>query len=274
MEVYNIKKVLNNNVVIAEKEKEELILIGKGIGFDFSKSKEIPEERVENVFVKQTAAIGENYQKVLEKIDSSIIGISEEIIHLAEKKLNLKLNKAIHVSLPDHISFALKRLEKGLTIKNPFLRELNILYPTEYNLALHALEIINSRFHSSLPEDEAGFICLHIKAAITQKDVAQSLDYTKKIGQIVNVIEKLLGKKLEKNSLVYIRTITHINFMIERIEEDKTIKNHLLDTIKKEFYYEYNLAVKVAMKIEDLFDLKVPEDEIAYIALHLKRLSE
>lgn len=274
MECYKIKKVLNNNVVIAEKKKEELILVGKGIGFDFDKAGKIPEDRIENIYKKQTADIGENYQKVLQKIESSIVGVSEEIIHLAEKELGLKLNEAIHVSLPDHINFSLKRKEKGLTIENPFKNELNILYPTEYKIALKALETINSRFKTSLPEDEAGFICLHIRAAIIRKGVSESLAYTKKISKIVGIIEKLMGKKLEKNSLAYVRTITHINFMIERVEKNKTIKNDLLNIIKKELYNEYSIAIKVAMKIEDLFSVEVPEDEIGYIALHLKRLSE
>ncbi|MTK11570.1 MAG: PRD domain-containing protein [Clostridiaceae bacterium] len=274
MESFKIKKILNNNVVIAQKDRDEVILVGKGIGFDFPKNKDIPEDRVENVFIKKTAAIGANYQKVLQSIDSSIVGLSEEIIHFLERELNTKLNEAIHVSLPDHISFALKRIQKGLNIENPFKNELSILYPTEYKLALRAVLFINKRCNTNLPEDEAGFICLHIRAALTQKDVSESLAYTKKLGQVLDLMEKLTGRKLEKNSLGYVRTVTHINFMIERAEKNKPIKNDLLDIIKREMYREYSVAVKVALKIEDLFSVKITEDEIGYIALHLKRLSE
>ena len=274
MEGYKIKKNLNNNVVIAQKGSEELILIGKGIGFDFGKNGTIPEERVENVFAKQTAEIGENYQKVLQNIDSKIVGISEEIINYAETELKVKLNEAAHISLPDHISFALKRLQKGVNIENPFINELNALYPGEYKISVKAVELINERFNTNLPEDEAGFICLHIRAALTEKNVSDSLAYTKKISQIMDLIEKLTGKRLEKNSLAYIRTVTHINFMIERVENNKTIKNYLIDSIKKELFTEYSIGIKIAMKIEDLFSLNVPDDEIGYIALHIKRLVE
>jgi transcriptional antiterminator len=90
----------------------------------------------------------------------------------------------------------------------------------------------------------------------------------------MELIEKLTGKKLEKSSLAYIRTVTHVNFMIDRVENNKTIKNHLLDSIKKELFNEYSIGIKIAMKIEDLFSLEVPEDEIGYIALHIKRLVE
>jgi len=274
MEGYKIKKVLNNNVVIAQKNTEELILIGKGIGFDFGKNGIIPKEAVENVFIKQTSKMGENYQKVLQSIDSKIVGISEEVINYAEAELKVKLNDAVHISLPDHISFALKRIEKGVNIENPFINELNALYPGELKVSMRAVELINERFNTNLPEDEAGFICLHIRAALTKKNVSESLAYTKKISKIMELIEKLTGKKLEKNSLAYIRTVTHINFMIERVENNKTIKNHLLDSIKKELFTEYGIGIKIAIKIEDLFSMDVPEDEIGYIALHIKRLVE
>ncbi|MBV1819776.1 PRD domain-containing protein [Bacteroidales bacterium MSK.15.36] len=88
----------------------------------------------------------------------------------------------------------------------------------------------------------------------------------------MNFIFLILKKEIDKDSLQYARTLTHINFMIQRVKEGKTVKNYLLDSIKKELYNEYNIAIKVALKIENLFNISVPEDEIGYIALHLSRL--
>jgi transcriptional antiterminator len=274
METYTIKKILNNNVIIAEKNKIDFVLVGKAIGFDFNKGSKLPEDRIENIFVKQNSTSNENFDRILQNINNEIIGISEEIISMCEKELGIKLSEALHVSLPDHVNFALRRIKEGIIIENPFLQELKALYPKEYKLADKALFMINNTFNSNLPEDEIGFICLHIKAATEQQNVGSSLEYTRKIGEVMDIISKLLKRNFDKNSLSYIRTITHLNFMIERIKSKKTIKNHLLDTIKKELYNDYDIAIKVAMKIENLFSIKVPEDEIGYIALHLKRLTE
>jgi transcriptional antiterminator len=52
MESYKISKVLNNNVVIADSKGEDVILIGKAIGFNYRKGDVVPEDRVENTFVK------------------------------------------------------------------------------------------------------------------------------------------------------------------------------------------------------------------------------
>ncbi|MCY6483641.1 transcription antiterminator [Clostridium aestuarii] len=266
-----IKKVLNNNVVIANSSKQEVILVGKGIGFDFKKGIEVPENRIKSIFVKQDE---NNYERVLNSIDNEVVGISEEIISLAEKILNTKLNSAIHISLPDHINFAIKRIKKGMKIENPFINELRALYSKEYEIANNAINMINERFNIELPEDEAGFICMHIRGGITNQDARKSLAHTKKIGEIMNLISKLLRSNFDRNSFEYIRTLSHINFMIERVKSKEPIRNYLLESIKKELYYEFNIAIKVALKIENVFDIKVPEDEIGYIAVHLKRLSE
>lgn len=271
---YTIKKVLNNNVVIAEFNKNEFILVGKAIGFDFNKGKTITEDRIENVFIKQSNLSNKNFDKVLQIIDNEIVGISEEIITICENEFGSKLNEAIHVSLPDHINFAIRRIKKGVQIENPFLHELTALYPREYRLAEKALNMIKERFNINFPDDEIGFICMHIKAGFGQENVGQTLAYTKKIGEIMELISKLIQKNFHRNSLEYVRTVTHLNFMIERVTENKPTKNYLIDIIKKDLYNEFNMAIMVAIKIEFLFSVKVPEEEIGYIALHLRRLTE
>lgn len=273
MENYTVEKVLNNNVVLSRKNNKKIILIGKGIGFNVKRGSKINEDRIENIFINQNSSFN-SFDNLFESIDKAIIGTSEEIISICENELNVKLNESIHVSLPDHINFAFHRVKKGIKIENPFLNELMVLYPKEYELAEKAMDILNRRFKIRLPEDETGFICMHINAAINQENVGDVMAYTRKIGQIMNLISKLLNKELDKNSLSYIRTVTHINFMLNRIINGKTIKNYLLDSIKKELYNEYNMAIIIAMKIENLFSVKVPEDEIGYIALHLGRLKE
>lgn len=273
MKKYTVEKVLNNNVVLSQENGRKIILVGKGIGFNAKKGGIVDRNVIENIFINKDS-LKSGFDNLFNNIDKGIIGVSEEIISMCESELNIKFGEAIHVSLPDHISFAFHRIKEGIKIENPFLSELVVLYPKEYELAEKSMKLLNTRFKIKLPEDETGFICMHINAALNQKEVGNVMEYTRKIGEIMNLISKLLKKKFDKNSLPYIRTVTHINFMLNRIIKRKTIKNSLLDSIKKELYTEYNLAIIVAMKIENLFSVKVPDDEIGYIALHLSRLRE
>jgi transcriptional antiterminator len=273
--MYTIKKILNNNVVVAiDNKREELILVGNGIGFQHKKGDMVLKEEVLSIYKKEKQDLANNYQKVLSSIDSSVVGISEEIISMWEKEIDEKLNNSIHISLPDHINFALKRYNSGVKIENPFLMELKILFPKEFDLASKALQMINSRFNVSFPEDEIGFISLHVRAAVKEEGLNNSSSYLKNISKIMELISKLLNKQLNKNSFEYIRTVSHINFMYERVKNNTPINNLLLESIKKELYEEFNIALKVAMMFNKLFQLQVPEDEVGYIALHLKRLKD
>lgn len=197
MEEYTIKKVLNNNVVVAEKDKKQFILVGKAIGFNSRKGSKISEDKIESIFVKQTEEEN-NFNKILESVDNKIVGISEEIISFCENELKAKFTEAIHVSLPDHINFAINRIKQGIKIENPFLHELMALYPKEYSLAKKAIDMINKRLDVNLPETEIGFICMHINAALNNKEVSSALSYTKKIGEVMELISKLLKKILIK----------------------------------------------------------------------------
>ncbi|MDT8716269.1 PRD domain-containing protein [Clostridium sp. 19966] len=273
MKQYIISKVLNNNVVVAEENKENLILVGNGIGFGKKKGEKILENQVESIFIEKSST-QKGFESVLNKIDKEIVGICEEIISMCESELNMTLNDTIHVSLADHINFAFYRVKNNIKIENPFLSELRILYSKEYELAEKALGMINKNFHIKLPKDEVGFICMHINSAISRKPVADTLAFTKNIGSIMEFICLIIKKDLKKDSLAYMRTVTHIKFVVDRVINKKTIHNYLLDNIKKELYNEYALAIKVAIKIENLFSVNVCEDEVGYIALHLQRLKE
>ncbi|MCG3024286.1 PRD domain-containing protein, partial [Escherichia coli] len=54
------------------------------------------------------------------------------------------------------------RVSSGIQINNFFLEEIKALYKAEYAISRDALTIINEQFSFQLPDDEIGFIALHI----------------------------------------------------------------------------------------------------------------
>lgn len=66
--------------------------------------------------------------------------LGEEIISYAEEKLGIKLNEHIHISLTDHLSFAIERSQKGINIKNKLINEIRLLYHEEFDIGLWAVE--------------------------------------------------------------------------------------------------------------------------------------
>ncbi|PUU94659.1 MAG: transcriptional antiterminator [Halanaerobium sp.] len=276
-EKYKVKKVFNNNVILAEKgaEKQELILIATGIGFASSKGDIFTKDdyQIKQEFVPLAGEKRSNYFQLLEEVDSKIIQATEEIINMVNEELDEDINQYIRIGLTDHIAFTLKRIKEGLEIINPFLMETRTLYKKEFQLARKSVKILENNFEISIPEGEIGFIAFHIHGAINNSEVSKTVKNTSIIKQLVAKVEEELGQELEYDSLNYARLVNHLRFALERIESRENNTNPLLENIKKDFKESYQLAGKLAEIIESRFDYQVPEDEKGYLALHLHRLN-
>ncbi|QZY85472.1 BglG family transcription antiterminator LicT [Exiguobacterium acetylicum] len=84
---------------------------------------------------------------------------------------------------------------------------------------------------------------------------------------IVTIAKLTLGKKL--NELVYIALADHLHFALERHEKGLEIKNVLLWEIKRLYQDEFNVGLQALELVEEKFNIVLPEDEAAYIALHI-----
>jgi len=275
-EKYKVKKVFNNNVILAEKniENQELILIATGIGYATNKGDIFNKDdyQIQKEFIPLQGDKRNNYFQLLEEVDSKIIQATEEIITMVNEELAEDINQYIRIGLTDHIAFTLKRIKEGLEIINPFLMETRTLYKKEFQLAKKAVKILENKFKISIPEGEIGFIAFHIHGAINNNEVSKTVKNTSIIKQLVAKVEERLGEKLEYDSLNYARLVNHLRFALERIESRENNTNPLLENIKKDFKDSYKIAGELAKIIEARFDYLVPEDEKGYLALHLNRL--
>ena len=271
---YKIIRVLNNNVVLAKNlsNKAEAVLVGKGIGFGTKSGQEkrIPQEAIEKSFITYDEKLKRDYMELVEQMDETILSMCTEIIIMAERRLG-ELNSRLHIVLTDHIGFALERIKAGMEIYNPFLHEIQNLYEEEYQVGLIAQEIIEKETGIKVVEDEVGFIALHLNAARQHKDVKDTLKSTRLIKDLVTIIEVNLNYKVDSD-LTYSRLIHHLRGSIERVEKGQSVKNPLLETLRKEFKDSFKIAGKVKVKIEDELDVIVPDDELGYMAIHIDRI--
>lgn len=273
---YAITRVLNHNVVLVEEpgSKQEIVLFGKGIGFNTKPGNAIPahDNRVEKRFRLENENHQKQYQTILSQIDPSVVGIAEEIIALIALEITPHLNEHVHVALPDHIQFAIYRLRNDMEIINPFLLEVQTLYAKEYALAKRAAEMIKAAFSLDIPDSEIGFLALHIHSAVSYLPVKKAVQFTNLISELVSIIELRTGNTIERSTVDYVRLITHLRFAIERIRQQKSIHNPLLDRVKTTMPEAYQLASELAEYISSRLDVTVREDEMGYMAMHMYRL--
>ena len=161
-----IFKILNNNVaVVMDENGQEKIVMGKGICYKKKPGDVILEEEIDKTFFLSAADISNKFQELIQDIPIEHMAVGEEIIAEAERRLDKKLNDTVYISLIDHVHTSIMRLKDGVTVKNVLLWDIRRFYKEEFKIGLWALELIQEKCKVMLPEDEAGFIALHLANA-------------------------------------------------------------------------------------------------------------
>ncbi|MBZ2175369.1 PRD domain-containing protein [Schnuerera sp. xch1] len=272
MEKYQILKILSNNVVLVEKHSKDYILVGKGIGFGKKKGQSINNtQAIENAFISLEAVDSGELNDIISNVDPKIIELTQKIVSMVANETNKELNPHFHLGLIDHINFAIKRLKEGIEIVNPFLSETKLLYPMEYDLAKRSVKLLKENLNIDIPEAEIGFIAFHIYGA-NNKSKNDALENSKIINKIIHFVEIKLNLNLDENSLDYTRFVTHLRGILDRSKK-KYIENIFLKQIKKDIIYEYKIAYDISEIIKKDLNIKITEDEIGFIAIHLYKLN-
>jgi len=271
---YKIVRIYNNNAILVQGNdtKGEAVLVGKGIGFGkkTGMEEEISSSEIEKYFITYDDKLKREYLNLVEQLDEQILAVCSEIIQEANESIG-PLSDRIHIVLTDHIGFALERMKLGMEIHNPFLDEIKLLYPKEYEMGLKAQQMILSQLGVAIVEDEVAFIALHLSAARSQKDVKESVKNTRILKELVKLIESQIGISIPKD-LTYSRLIHHLRGAIDRIETGYQVVNPLLEALKKDLKESFDIANLLKSKIETEYGITVPEDEVGFMAIHIDRL--
>ncbi|MGL6107838.1 BglG family transcription antiterminator LicT [Romboutsia sp.] len=272
-----INKILNNNVVITlDKNGEETIVMGKGIGYQKSKGETIDNRKINKVFRILNKEVSSKLQELLNNIPIEHMNLSSEIIDYAQSRLNTKLNESIYISLSDHTYTAIKRIQEGITVKNAILWEIKRFYKEEFEIGMKALDLIEERTGIRLPDDEAGFIAFHIVNAQLNEKQQIIYDITKLMQEILNIVRYHFGIEFKEESVFYYRFIMHLKFFAQRllsnnIHEGDTDKE-LLGIIKAKYSREFECIVKIKNFINKQYNYILTDDEMIYLTIHVAKI--
>ncbi len=271
-----LKKVLNNNIVLAEDEShQECIVFGLGIAFKAQKEKEIREEWIERIF--RNVQEKNQLQQMVESISVTYFDLASEIIAYVQEFLHLTLSNTIYITLTDHISYVDERAKKGLLPKNSLKWEIRQYYPKEYKCSLKIVELLEEELECKLNEDEAASIALHIiNAELDNESMHDSMQTVQLMDQVMQII-RYQGRIREKdNDLNVQRLITHVKFFVQRVITGKQLQetNPLYAIVQKNYPDAYSLAEKVRQFVEKKLNYSVSDDEVTYLIIHLARVLE
>ncbi|MCU6209436.1 PRD domain-containing protein, partial [Enterobacter cloacae] len=113
------------------------------------------------------------------------------------EKMTLDTQDSIYIALIDHIQASIERYKEGTFIRNKILWEIKNFYSEEFDIGLYGLKLINDRFNISMPEDEAGFIALHIASIRTNDNSQQSVKVKNGTENNTNISGKYVNKEVD-----------------------------------------------------------------------------
>lgn len=274
-----IVKVMNNSLVLAKDESgKEIVYMGKGIGFKAKADDELDESKIEKTFVLKDDTSTKEYVRLIEKTPNEYIDIVNNIIDYAKEKYNFKLNDQVFITLIDHICFAIERYRSNIKIQNRLVWEVKKFYPKEFQTGVYAVDYINNKLSIDLPEEEAANIAFHIvNAQIENGEMEDTMLTVKMLKDIFNIVQYNTGVKVNKDSISYSRFVTHLQFFIQRLLEDKTINSKdsfILNQIKKEYPLQYKCATLIREYVNNLLDKSIGDEELLYLTIHIIRVIE
>ncbi|MBJ9164596.1 PRD domain-containing protein [Citrobacter farmeri] len=271
-----INRILSNNAVLVMTDKgEECVALGRGIGFGKKSGDRVDEDLIESRFHKSSGGLNVFFAEILADISPVYLKITEQIIILARKMLNIELQDTLFLALSDHVNFAVKRYMKGMNIHNQLLWEIKQFYPNEFSVGLRALDIIEEKLKLRLPDDEAGFIALHIVNAAGETNMQKVILSTEIVKDVLSIVKYDLKIDFDEQSLDYQRFITHLKFFTQRIMSKKFVAHHeisLYDDIDVKLPQAWRCARKVSDYVESHYQHTLTKDEIVFLAIHIERL--
>lgn len=210
-------RVFNNNAIsTVMPDGREAIILGKGIGFHKRPGEEVDARLVEKVYYVQNE-MQTKFLKILQDVEPNVMRAAERVLAMAENE-GFRMSNQATISLIDHISFSIERFKKNITLPNLLLNETQLLYQKEYKLGRKALDIIEECCGVRLPEDEAGYIALHLVTISVDRNAAY--EYLQFIKGSLDIVRETYSIALEQDSLATIRLTTHLKFLAQRIRQD------------------------------------------------------
>lgn len=273
-----ISKIFNNNCVATLTDDVEYIITGKGIGFQ----KKIGDIIDENNIEKKFSIIDDNlsdFESLLSKVSVDYFESTRAIVEYAFHKFDMKLNDAINITLTDHISYAIQRAKEGIEMPGIFNDDLAMFYPTEYSVAQWSLAFLNSKYDVDLPNDEIGYIAIHVVNSRegNQSHMAQNMIYFLK--EVINIISKDLEVEIDQSSMEYKRLTTHLKYLAHRVfggvsDLDNASDGEMNQILSAKLSKYTDTVVKIASFIDQRFDYAISLDERMYLSIHIYQIMQ
>lgn len=271
-----IRQVLNNNLVLTKNSSgEEIIVKGKGVGFQKSKGDSVDESKIEKIFTFEKGKERKRFRDFISTISVEFINLTDRIVDYAVSRYDMKISDSLYIALSDHLEGVCSRYASGIQMPNGLLFDIQRMYRKEYDVGKYALKLLKKEKDMDLRNDEAGYIAMHFLNAQTDSNIEDIYMITKIVGEILDLVQTHFRVVYNDEDYNYQRFQTHLKFFAQRLlmgnmyyEPD----DGLYEVIKERYPEVYECVGKIMAHIEAAYHYHMSKEEMLYLMIHIERV--
>ncbi|MCS4483516.1 transcription antiterminator [Clostridium botulinum] len=263
-DLIEVKKWLSENKITLESSK------GQGIKI-LGRERDLRRAAVK-LFFQSMDSINFFNVTTLKLFNDIDIDFIRNTIKIAEEQMETSFSDDAFNNLVIHIAIAIKRIElsKDIIMDSEELK--NLRKTAEYAIASGIAKMLEDRFKISIPEDEIGYITIHILGSNTstlENIVKDDWIYLHLIVfKLIENVENITGINFSKDNKLFDSLAQHIRPAIYRLKHDIKVKNPLIEEIKEKYSYIFESIEEGVKFIEEDIGDSVNQEEIGYLTLH------
>lgn len=206
----------------------------------------------------------ENRKEIIEKIVKEII-----------QKQHIEMSKVSFDNMIIHLSLCLSREINGTYIPTSESQINHLKNHEYYEVSKQIIEQLNHQFHIEIDENQVQYVTMYL-ADINLLDIDFNCEFDlcddemeDIIDETIDRIQKDLQLDLRKNKEFYTGMTLHFYPALDRLQNNHQLTdNPLKDKIQAQFHLEYKCAQIFNDIVEQHYNKRFNEHELAYIALH------
>ena len=270
-----VKRINTGAVLCVDKEGNQLVALGKGLGFR-ELGQELSIDEVSRTFYD----IDPMYLSMFSEIPLDVLELSSEVVDASMGLLSYELSPNIAFILADHIAFAIKRARERIAVQMPLAYDVKQQYPVEYQIGIWTVKRVNQQYDLYLPPQEAvGIALAFVNNADVPKDPAPK-DEERVLAVILEeatrLVERDLDVQVDRDSVNYARFATHIQYLFARV-----LAGDAIESVNESMYAtvctEYPGVAVCSDHISDIFlehlGRSLSDEEKLYLMLHVNRIA-
>lgn len=198
----------------------------------------------------------------------------------AEKKFEFVLADISYFEFLIQMSIVVSRNKRGISYEIREAEEQDLKEEKEWSICEYLFNCMELAEQCSLYRSEISYLTKCLRGAKYQGiflDNSENWIGRRRLSPVafdhmmesLRAADEVYQLMLSEDKLLVCALFDHLQSMIKRVEDKIYVENPILDTVRRQLAYEYEIATFVTNRFNHYYGVIATEDEIGYVAFHI-----